>query len=262
MANRRLSLVTLPLLGVGSLALVGCQQPTSSAQYVRPSFDGPQLAAAPQPVAPPAPTPRLAMVTPPPRAARPAPPAVAAVGVPRAWVPPVAPRPWRWIVIHHSDTESGGAAAFDKMHRDKGWDELGYDFVVGNGTDTGDGQVEVGPRWTKQKIGAHAKTPDNRFNEYGIGICLVGNMMDHPPTNRQMAAVERLTAYLMATYHIAPDHILGHGDTKATDCPGRYTNLTLIRRTATREAGGTAAIAGTAYTRPTGEMLVQANPAR
>ena len=28
--------------------------------------------------------------------------------------------------------------------RAKGWDELGYDFVIGNGTDTGDGQIEVG----------------------------------------------------------------------------------------------------------------------
>ena len=62
-----------------------------------------------------------------------------------SWVPPVAARPWRWIVVHHSDTTTGGAAAFDKMHREKGWDELGYDFVIGNGSDTGDGQVEVGP---------------------------------------------------------------------------------------------------------------------
>ena len=95
-------------------------------------------------------------------------------GVPVTWIPPVAPRQWKWIVIHHSATTTGGAAEFDKMHKAKGWDELGYDFVIGNGSDTGNGQIEVGPRWTKQKIGAHAKSSDNRFNEYGIGICLVG----------------------------------------------------------------------------------------
>jgi hypothetical protein len=233
MAKRHLSVIALGLISLATM--VGCQQPMSSqANYVSPSFDGPRLAAA---------------------AVQPMLPAVA-TSVPRAWTPPVAARPWRWIVIHHSDTETGGAAAFDKMHRAKGWDMLGYDFVVGNGTDTADGQVEVGPRWTRQLIGAHAKTPDNRFNEYGIGICLVGDMMNHPPTAKQMASVERLTAYLMATYRIAPDHILGHGDTKATDCPGRYTNLSLIRTVAAREAGGAAAYAS-AYARPVGEMLVQ-----
>jgi hypothetical protein len=254
MAKRHLSVIALGLISLATM--VGCQQPMSSqANYVSPSFDGPRLAAAAvQPMLPVVPPPTFHVPPPPaPKAVRP--PAVA-TSVPRAWTPPVAARPWRWIVIHHSDTETGGAAAFDKMHRAKGWDMLGYDFVVGNGTDTADGQVEVGPRWTRQLIGAHAKTPDNRFNEYGIGICLVGDMMNHPPTAKQMASVERLTAYLMATYRIAPDHILGHGDTKATDCPGRYTNLSLIRTVAAREAGGAAAYAS-AYARPVGEMLVQ-----
>ena len=111
-------------------------------------------------------------------------------------------------------------------------------------------------RWREQIIGAHAKTPDNRFNEYGIGICLVGDMMKHPPTPKQMAAVERLTAFLMDTYHIAPDHILRHKDTKNTDCPGIYTDMVMIRVAATKLAGGTAAIAGTPYRSVTGEMLV------
>ena len=259
MAKRHLSVITLGLIALASL--VGCQQPMSSqAGYVPPSFDGPRLAAATAtPIAPTVPP--LTFHMPPPTLPRAARPPAVATSVPRGWVPPVTARPWRWIVIHHSDTETGGAAAFDKMHRAKGWDMLGYDFVVGNGTDTGDGQIEVGPRWTRQLIGAHAKTPDNRFNEYGVGICLVGNMMDHPPTAKQMAAVERLTAYLMATYHIAPDHILGHGDTKATDCPGRYTNLALIRSVATRQAGATAAYAAT-YARPAGEMLVQVTSPR
>ena len=193
---------------------------------------------------------------------RPAKPPAAVAVVPKGWLPAVMARPWQWIVIHHSDTETGSAAFIDVLHKARGWDGLGYDFVVGNGTLTGDGQVEVGYRWAQQSIGAHAKTPDNRFNEYGIGICLVGNMMDHPPTAKQMAAVERLTAYLMAKYHIAPDHVLGHGDTKSTLCPGKYTNLALIRATATRLAGGATAIAGTSYPHPAGEMLVRVGQPR
>ena len=125
------------------------------------------------------------------------------------------------------------------MHREKGWDELGYDFVIGNGTDTGNGQIEVGSRWTKQKIGAHAKTADNRFNEYGIGICLVGNFMQERPTPEQIKSLDRLVAYLMNTYKITPDNIIGHRDTKATECPGKYMNLAIVRRQAAILAGST-----------------------
>ncbi len=152
--------------------------------------------------------------------------------LPKGWVPTAQARPWRWIVIHHSATPTGGAAYFDRLHRDKGWDELGYHFVVGNGTQTGNGQIEVGPRWPKQKWGAHTKTPDNRFNDFGIGICLVGNFDLTRPTDAQVKSVSRLVAYLMRTYHIPPDHVLGHGDCKPTDCPGRYMNVATVRRMA------------------------------
>ena len=108
------------------------------------------------------------------------------------------------------------------MHQAKGWDELGYHFVIGNGTDTGDGQIEVGPRWPKQKWGAHAKTPDNRFNELRHRH-LPRRQLRHRagrPT-RRCKSLAKLVAYLMKTYHIPADHVIGHGDTKATDCPGR-----------------------------------------
>ncbi|MBM4054820.1 MAG: hypothetical protein FJ264_09150 [Planctomycetes bacterium] len=44
-------------------------------------------------------------------------------------------REWKYIVIHHSASESGCAAEFDKFHREKRhWENgLGYHFVIGNG---------------------------------------------------------------------------------------------------------------------------------
>src|SRR5207237_9561814 len=144
-----------------------------------PSFRGPKIAPA---------TPR---------------PYVATPSGPSAWAARVPPRPWKYIVIHHSASPTGSMAVFDKEHRAKGWDGVGYHFVIGNGTDSGDGQIEVTPRWPIQKWGAHAKTIDNRFNEYGIGICLVGNFDVERPTPAQIKNVTRLTAYLMPTYHIA-----------------------------------------------------------
>ena len=213
--------------------LVGCQsQKSMVGELPSPNFSAPL---APQP----APAPRIAAATPrpqpvPPPHIQPPAPKPTAGAIPREWIPPVPPRNWQAIVIHHSATPAGGAARFDREHREKGWDELGYDFVVGNGTDTADGQIEVGPRWPRQKWGAHAKTPDNRYNDYGIGICLVGNFDVSNPTPAQMRSLDKLVAYLMKTYRISPDRVLGHGDTKPTDCPGRYMHVAEVRRMATQ----------------------------
>ena len=218
---------------LGLILLTGCEvAPTVSMvdRLPAPTFGGPpnpELAPIPAPTPPPAPVAVL-----PHRYERPD--LAASAGIPRTWIPIAAPNEWYWIVIHHSATATGGAAAFDKMHRAKGWDELGYHFVIGNGTDTGDGQIEVGSRWPKQKWGAHAKTPDNRYNEHGIGICLVGNFDITRPTPRQMASLERLVSYLMKTYHVPADHILGHRDTKSTDCPGRNMSVAAVRSACVR----------------------------
>src|SRR5262249_50602205 len=76
---------------------------------------------------------------------------------PNDWYPRTASHGWKWIVIHHSDTKVGSAASFDRFHREvRHWEMLGYHFVIGNGTGSRDGQIEVGPRWPIQKIGAHA----------------------------------------------------------------------------------------------------------
>jgi len=152
--------------------------------------------------------------------------------VPPDWIPQGTPNRWQWIIIHHSATARGCAASFDRDHRLRGWDELGYHFVIGNGTLSADGEIEVGSRWKKQKWGAHAKTPDNRYNDFGIGICLVGDFEKGRPTAAQMRSLVRLCAYLMHTYGIPPDRVLGHCDTKPTDCPGRNLSIAAVREQA------------------------------
>src|SRR5688572_6923503 len=83
------------------------------------------------------------------------------------WAPPERSDRWNCIVIHHSGSDRGGAQRFDAWHRTKGWDELGYHFVIGNGTDSGLGEVEVGPRWVTQKHGAHTVTKGDYHNKHG-----------------------------------------------------------------------------------------------
>jgi N-acetylmuramoyl-L-alanine amidase len=222
-------------------ALIGCQSNTSvtGQPLPAPNFAGPVVAPRSPAIAylPPAPPLILAPVRPAPHST---------VGVPRDWIPVVAARPWRWIVIHHSATPNGNAAVFDRDHREKGWDELGYHFVIGNGTDSGDGQVEVGPRWPIQKHGAHAKTPSEEFNNFGIGICLVGNFDEERPTPAQMRSCAKLVAFLMKNYNIHPDHVLGHNNTKPTDCPGRFMSVATVRRMAVQMLNDGAFADGTA----------------
>ncbi len=132
-------------------------------------------------------------------------------------------RRWRFIVIHHSATAGGNADRFDAEHRRRGFDELGYHFVITNGLGGSDGAVEVGSRWTQQKHGAHcAGTPDNEYNEHGIGICLVGDFRSSPPSEAQLLALRDLVTRLLAEHGMTPDDVVCHCDAPnaRTECPG------------------------------------------
>ncbi len=133
---------------------------------------------------------------------------------------------WRYIVVHHSATKGGSAASFHRYHvNHNGWRSLGYHFVIPNGIDAPDGEIEVGPRWRGQQTGAHTGgTPGNEYNERGIGICLVGNFNAGYPTRAQLRALETLVADLAARYGIPAYRIIGHRDAPgtSTSCPGGH----------------------------------------
>ena len=132
-------------------------------------------------------------------------------------------RKWTYIVIHHSAGESGNARQFDLAHRKRGWDEMGYHFVITNGDGGSDGAVEVGSRWRKQKWGAHCGgTLNNEYNEHGIGICLVGDFSTALPSSAQRASLRKLVAYLARTHDIPLANIITHRDAPnaKTCCPG------------------------------------------
>ena len=72
--------------------------------------------------------------------------------------PNKADRPWRYIVLHHSASATGNYDQIDGEHRKLlGIDGCGYHFVIGNGTGSADGQIEVSQRWNNQKQGAHTR---------------------------------------------------------------------------------------------------------
>jgi len=146
----------------------------------------------------------------------------------RGWSPPSwVEKKWTAIVIHHSGTKNGNAAIFDKWHREGNhWEGVGYDFVIGNGTNSGNGAVEVTYRWQKQVTGAHCGgTAGNWANKDGVGICLVGDFNQTPPTSSQMQSLVKLVRFLQNRYGIPKSRIYGHNTTPGagtvTDCPGR-----------------------------------------
>ncbi|HEY3320954.1 MAG TPA: peptidoglycan recognition family protein [Planctomycetota bacterium] len=154
------------------------------------------------------------------------------------WDVPVT-REWRHIVIHHSASVNGSAAAFDRAHVQRGWEGLGYHFVIGNGSLTGDGQVEVGFRWSQQKDGAHAGNKE--YNEAGIGICLVGDFENGAyPSAAQVASLRRLVRYLQVKTGVPTWEVIGHCNVpgKSTLCPGHNFDLQAFRESLGKGAIG------------------------
>jgi N-acetyl-anhydromuramyl-L-alanine amidase AmpD len=140
--------------------------------------------------------------------------------------PNKADRPWRYVVLHHSAAASGNYDQIDHEHRKiLGYDGCGYHFIIGNGTGSGDGVIEVAQRWNNQKQGVHCRNARSHdVDEYGIGICLVGDFEQQPPTPRQIAATQALIAYLAQRYRIQPASIATHAHLAAnpTICPGKF----------------------------------------
>lgn len=128
---------------------------------------------------------------------------------------------WQFIIIHHSATDEGSSLDINKAHKTRGFQGIGYHFVIDNGSKgKADGMIETSPRWTKQLDGAHCSA--NGMNHRGIGICLVGNFSKDPISERQMASLVYLVNTLRDYYKISPKRILGHYQVYGakTECPG------------------------------------------
>ncbi|MFH1394591.1 MAG: N-acetylmuramoyl-L-alanine amidase [Candidatus Omnitrophota bacterium] len=128
---------------------------------------------------------------------------------------------WKYIVIHHSATDKGNSSRFNNAHLKRGWNGVGYHFIIDNGTcGKDDGQIEMSPRWIKQTEGAHCKA--GSMNKKAIGICLVGNFSEDDVSVKQMNSLAYLTNQLRNYYNIPTKNIVGHGQVPGaqTECPG------------------------------------------
>ena len=143
---------------------------------------------------------------------------------------------WKYIVVHNSGTRQGNARIFDyyHLHTRHMPNGLAYHFVIGNGTSTGDGQIEIGNRWRRQINGGHVHS--DYLNNIAIGICLVGDYNRDVPTRAQYAALDELITYLRKRVGRVDRRlsiVKAHREINPvpTDCPGnRFSYLWLHRK--------------------------------
>ncbi len=147
----------------------------------------------------------------------------------------VARNRWKYIIVHNSGTRQGNARIFDYYHRNvrRMPNGLAYHFVIGNGTSSGNGQVEIGNRWTRQLNGGHVHS--DYLNYISIGICLVGDFNRDLPTKAEYEALDELIRYLRrrvgkvdGRYSI----VRGHKEInpRPTDCPGNRFPLNWLHK--------------------------------
>lgn len=104
------------------------------------------------------------------------------------------------LIIHHGggtnaqpllDTSNQTAQIYEAYHLSKGWDGLGYQYVIHKNGDIWKGRPE-------HRNGAHTVG----YNEKSIGICLTGNFDATMPTAQQIVSLTNLMKDVMTRYTI------------------------------------------------------------
>lgn len=143
------------------------------------------------------------------------------------------------IVVHHSATADSSVLSNVGAIRDyhvnvNKWRDIGYHWILDR-MGTG-GRVEVVMGRLPDEEGAH--TLELGLNRVGFGICCVGNYDVMTPPDDILAALRRLCHYLMRTYNIPVENVIGHRDAQAAggvpvagrkSCPGRLFDMDAFR---------------------------------
>ena len=123
------------------------------------------------------------------------------------------------IFVHCSASEFGDASVIDQWHKERGWDGIGYHYVILNGCRSkgeyhkgDDGKIEPGRPLDKQ--GAHCKGE----NADSLGVCLIG--VRHFSPEQLYTSVPFILRQLMKEYNLTADDVYGHYEfTSEKSCP-------------------------------------------
>lgn len=112
------------------------------------------------------------------------------------------------LIFHHSAIKAITVEKIDNLHKNKGWEGIGYHYFIAK-----DGAIYEGrPEGAE---GAHTIGK----NRESIGICVEGNLEEEEITLNQIVSIEKLSLYLCLKYDI--NDILQHKDFANTLCPGK-----------------------------------------
>ena len=134
-----------------------------------------------------------------------------------------------YLIIHHSTRTHDFPFLIGLRHKHwKGWEDIGYHFLIGNGKlFTREGIVY--PARPEDMEGAHA----SGYNHNSLGICLIGNFDKEPPHEKQFRALCSLLEAKMEQYKVPIENVLGHRELPNTkkSCPGRFLDISNVRTT-------------------------------
>ncbi|WP_286262960.1 N-acetylmuramoyl-L-alanine amidase [Thalassotalea atypica] len=153
----------------------------------------------------------------------------------------------KYLVIHTAAYQGRNCDAdtIDEWHRNKGWNGIGYHYVILNDKHDSkpDGKIEKGR--DDSVNGAHAYG----INQMSLGICCIGHGDHEDFTPAQYENLYLLLAKLCHKYQVSTDNIIGHrelnslvnrgllGDQYRTakSCPGHKINMNQIRQTLSKK---------------------------
>jgi len=114
------------------------------------------------------------------------------------------------IASGHCNRNGGGV---------NGWPGIGYHFVI-----TKDGKVYQTNYLETVSFHSGVKDhPEGQYNNwYSVGICLIGDFTNVPPTPEQLSSAAALVEYLKGLLPYTPMEVRGHKEMPgaATQCPG------------------------------------------
>lgn len=124
----------------------------------------------------------------------------------------------KYLLIHTSASAWGTVADIDQWHKERGWEGIGYHWVITNpfpsyralkdNKPVAKSDGAVAPGRPEDKVGAHCPG----FNTKSLGICLIGVNGKYTPS--QIETLYAFASAKMAEYGIPPENVLGHGETE------------------------------------------------
>jgi hypothetical protein len=111
------------------------------------------------------------------------------------------PGRWRSIYVHHSKTAGGNAGTVSQTEGG-----CGDHFVIGNGVDAVDGEIQFSARWDMQQP-ADPAPGVAKVEGACVSICVVGDFDSSPPTATQVRRLEQLVQTLQERFRIGAEQV-------------------------------------------------------